>query len=291
MMIDLPPLLRHPGAVLTAAIVLGAASFWGASRYLEERAASVERNALAAYDPQPVIVARSDLAAGTRLGREELAIRRVPARFVTKSAVAPAELSRIEGRQLLYAVGAGEPLSMALLAEDSPALFSASIPAGFRALTFPVDEVSSFSGLLAPGDLIDLLYSAEASPGGERATSVQPLLQAVRVRATGRTTHRLPVRGAGDIAAAPDREFVTITLDLSPEDAQRVVLAQRLGELTAVLRNPGDSLPHAAAPLDGRSLFPRAELQSHRLALRPPGRKVEIILGGRGRFIEEPEAP
>lgn len=281
-------LARHPLTMLLAAVVVGAASFWGAARYLEGRATAAERRATAAWELQPVIVAREDLPAAAVLARERLAIRRVPAKFVPWGAAGPAQLAEVEGRQLLHALPAGQAITAAMLAGETAPLFSASIPAGTRALTFPVDEVNSFSGLLAPGDLIDLLYASGAG-AGTTETTVRPLLQAVRVRATGRVVRRIPMRSDDGASGEVEREFTTITLDLSPEDAQRIVLAQRTGELTAVLRNPADSRQQSLRPLDSRGLFPSITTAVVPLTRRVPSRGIEIILGSGTRFIARPE--
>lgn len=278
--------VRHPLTMLLAAAVIAGISFWGAARYLEGRATAAERRATAAWELRPVIVARENLPAAAVLARERLAIRRVPAKFVPGGAAGPAQLAEVEGRQLLHALPAGQAITAAMLAGATAPLFSASIPAGTRALTFPVDEVNSFSGLLAPGDLIDLLYAYGA---GTTETTVRPLLQAVRVRATGRVVRRIPMPSDDGTSGEVEREFTTITLDLSPEDAQRIVLAQRTGELTAVLRNPADGRQQSLRPLDSRGLFPSITTAVAPFSRGAPSRGIEIILGSGTKFIARPE--
>ncbi len=180
---------------------------------------------------------------------------------------------------------AGDALSWsAIEAAEAPRLSSA-LQSGLRAITFPVDEVNSFSGMLTPGDTIDLLYTVEAPAGGvagsARALTVMPLLQSVRVLATGSLMRRQRVRGEDGREREVDTQFVTVTLHVVPEDAARIVLAQRSGDITAVLRNPQDLSPLALRALDSRSLYPRPET---RVAGRPR-EYVEFIIGGRGAGI------
>ncbi len=97
--------------------------------------------------------------------------------------------------------------------------------------------------MLQPGDRIDLLLSvrlpgASMPPLGQEVT--RPLMQDLRVLATGRQ-----VRPGHDERSA--RAFTAITIEVSPDQAQKLVVAQRIGKLTAMLRNPQDR-----APIDAR---------------------------------------
>src|SRR5690606_30674432 len=113
---------------------------------------------------------------------------------------------------------------------------SARLTEGRRAVTMPVDEINSLSGMLQPGDLIDLYVSFEH----RRRRVTAPLLQGVLVLATGPRTfadgersQQAPGAGAGGYSA--------ITLDTSPEDAVKLVAARQAGTITAMLRHPRDS--------------------------------------------------
>src|SRR5690606_40878568 len=99
---------------------------------------------------------------------------------------------------------------------------------GRRAIALPVDQINSVSGLLQPGDLIDLYVSFEY----QRRQVTAPLLQGVLVLATGRST-RLD---DGTEGAA----FSTVTLDAAPEDVVKLVAARQGGRITAILRHPDD---------------------------------------------------
>jgi pilus assembly protein CpaB len=71
-----------------------------------------------------------------------------------------------------------------------------------------------------------------------------PLLEGVTVRATGTTTQReltAQLEAASTKSNKPVNSYTTITIAVSPRDAQRVVLAQQAGRIIALLRRPDDA--------------------------------------------------
>jgi pilus assembly protein CpaB len=116
---------------------------------------------------------------------------------------------------------------------DKPSLpLSARLPAGKRAITIPVDQINSLSGLLSPSDLIDLYVSFEHQ--GKRVTA--PLLSGIEVLATGRAL------SAVDQSNTTRKDpFATLTLATSPEDAVKLVAARQTGTITAVLSQATDA--------------------------------------------------
>ena len=158
-------------------------------------------------------------------------------------------------------------------------IFAARVPAGVRAFTVVVDEVNSLSGMLQPGDRIDLLLSARppvTAAGPQPVEITRTLLQGIRVLATGRQ-----VRPGAD-ESRPGRGYGAITVEVSPEQAQRLVVAQRIGRLTAMLRNPEDRAPVEAAPIDAWGLLGLAAPVPAVPETRPPPRATELIVGGQG---------
>lgn len=142
-------------------------------------------------------------------------------------------------------------------------------------MSIAVDEVNSVSGMLQPGDRIDLLFSvrppgaAGLPVGGEITTT---LMQDLSVLATGRQ-----VRPGVD-ETNPGRYFTTITVEVTPEQAQRLIVAQRAGKLTAMLRHPDDRQPVGQRLHDVKSLLglsTEAPLPAVRTG-------PEVIVGGRG---------
>lgn len=258
-------------AAVLAAVLTGAVAYVAARHHLAAEERAVEARVAERHQKQPVLVARAPIPAGTVLDAELLAARQIPVRYVSGSAALPQDLDRVEGQRLLHDLRGGEPILWPSLAGGEDATLSAGLERGRRALTFPVDEVNALSGMLTPGDVIDLLYTG---PGTGGAPAVRPLLQRVTVLATGSTTG---ARGRDDsVRGGGATEFGTVTLDVTPEQAQLITLAQRAGELTAVLRHPADATVQPARAVDASAL-----------AERPPPRVlatrrdyVDVITGG-----------
>jgi pilus assembly protein CpaB len=99
------------------------------------------------------------------------------------------------------------------------------------------------------------------------------LMQDVAVLATGKQVRP----GQGDNPQS--RTFATITIEVSPDAAQKLVVAQRSGKLTALLRNPGDRAPMSQAPLD---LYGLLQISPHRQIPQQIASGPELIVGGKG---------
>ncbi|HLT26072.1 MAG TPA: Flp pilus assembly protein CpaB [Zeimonas sp.] len=279
---------RHRSIVLfVAAIGFGALAVFGARGYLAERLA-IER---ARLEPArttatvAVVVARRDLEAGALVDPESMAVREIPADLVPGSAVLPERFDEHAGARITQPMRSGEPLLAQAIAGVDDATFSSRIRPGIRAMSVLVDEVNSVSGMLQPGDRIDLLFTVRppVGPGTPPAQEVtSTLLQDVAVLATGRQLRA----EAGERGGM--RHFTAITVEVSPSQAQRLIVAQRTGKLTAMLRNPDDRQPLPERALDLNALLGIEPSPPGAVAPRPPG--PEIIVGGRGALVSTAHA-
>lgn len=223
------PFSRIPRSAVLGALAVGTGllAAGALAMHVRERERQIEDRAR--LDMVERIVAARDLAAGTRLTPDDLAVRGFPARWVGGDTLPLNRLGELEGRVLGSAVRAGDALLSAHTVRPQPA-FSAHLAPGRRAITLPVDQVNSLSGLLQPGDLIDLYVSFDH----RRKRLTAPLLQGVLVLATGRETRTSE-------AGAEESAYSTVTLDAAPEDVVKLVAARQAGTLTAILRHPGDA--------------------------------------------------
>jgi pilus assembly protein CpaB len=109
-----------------------------------------------------VIVAAVELPAGSTLSADNLAVRSIPERYLASSVIEPEALDAIAGQRLINAVKPGDPIDRGGLERSDRAALSTTIQTGERAITFPVDEISSISGMLIPGDMIDLMFTGSS---------------------------------------------------------------------------------------------------------------------------------
>jgi pilus assembly protein CpaB len=235
------------------------------------------------FRTRDAVVMASDLGAGDRLPEAALASRSVPERFLASDAVLPEEAASVLGQRLLRPLRAGEVLTRSSLEAPAAASIASLVGPGERALTIAVDEAGGAAGLLAPGDAIDLLLvvrdEGDASAGGAgNSPRVLPLLEAVPVIATG---HAMRRRSGGEGASELEASYGTLTLRMQPEQAERVLLAQKLGDLSVAVRPSGETATSSRpilAPIGREAVLGHAP----RAAAHARTAVVEFIVGGPG---------
>ncbi|MBO9726771.1 MAG: Flp pilus assembly protein CpaB [Novosphingobium sp.] len=171
-----------------------------------------------------------------------------PARFPT--AVTPAEIigkvatSDIKANSLIPRTAIGQETKLAI-----------RVPMGMRAISIDTTAEIAVAGLVRPGDRVDVqvVYPGEDALSGARAAGAsraRTLLQMVPVLAVGEAVvGTQPVTGVEGAVTAPPPPARTVTLALSPEQVSQLSLAKSTGALTLSLRNPGDSVEVAVAPV------------------------------------------
>jgi pilus assembly protein CpaB len=180
----------------------------------------------------PVVVAQQDIPAGTRLAREMLARNQVPQKYRVPGSITPEELNTILDQRTSIGMKAGQPLLWSMLeVEGGASGLAKQIPAGERALTIAVDPLSTMEGLLRPADRVDLLctFTMPGEKGGSRQIT-KILLQNVTVLAAG---GKLPGEGTGN-------GFSTVTLKVSPTEAELITFAEGYGKLRLAVRPSQD---------------------------------------------------
>ncbi len=166
----------------------------------------------------------------------------------------------VAGRAALYPMASGQPVLAGYLAPVGSGIgLTAKIPDGMRATALKSNEVIGVAGFLYPGSHVDVLvtYRNELSP----TPMTQIVLQNAEVLTAGQKIEPDP-------QGKPEAVSV-VTLLLTPEDAQRVVLASTQGSVQFVLRNSTDRNIVADSPLDLR------ELSAGKGAAPVPARSVD----------------
>lgn len=222
------PFDRRSSVMLGIALAAGLVAVWAARQHIQGRILQIEAQARVPMVQR--IVAAYDLPVGVRLSSDHLAVRSFPSDLVASDSITPDGYTGLEGRVLKAPLRAGDAILPAHAATEKGLPFSAKLGDGRRAITMPIDAINSASGLLEPGDLIDLYVSFEH----QRKRVTAPLLQGVLVLATGSATDNANKHG-GTFG------YSTVTLDTSPEDAIKLVAARQGGTITALLRRSDDA--------------------------------------------------
>jgi len=189
-----------------------------------------------------------------------------------------AKIDDVVGRSLLYPMDQGQPITGRLVTAVGAGVgLAGRIPNGMRAIALRSDEVMGVAGFLLPGSRVDVLvtYRTDRSPEPTTAT----VLQDAEVIAAG---HQIQPDPEGKPATV-----TVVTLLLTPEDAERAVLASTQGTIHFVLRSGSDKERRTDAPIMMSQLSqqPADERESRVARVRPAPRvlpaeiAVETILG------------
>lgn len=256
---------KRNGLLIAVSIGLGCLSAWAIEQHLSAKEHELQEQSRT--EKVVRIVAARDLPRGTLVTLKDFAKDEFPANWIGTDAVALSEVQLVQGKQLNIDLKAGQLLMHVHLIEPAQPALASRLSPDKRAVTIPVDLMSSMSGLLQPGDRVDLFVSFDYK--GQRTTA--SLLQGVEVLATGQQT-----KMTGEHHAATEQRYSTVTLAASQTEAKKLVAARQGGTITAVLSH------ETVDPLmlgDQKSAAHLPELLGLESAL--PQASVEIIYGDR----------
>ena len=151
-----------------------------------------------------------------------------PGSFSTLNQLLPPGKSRVALRPMII----NEPvLASKLSGEGQGASLAALLPDGKRAVAVRVNDVSGVAGFIQPNDSVDVLVTRAVTSGGSSGQQITDvLLQNIKVLAMDQQ--------ATDADGKPIMAK-TATLEVNPVEAQKLALAQQVGQLSFVLRKPG----------------------------------------------------
>lgn len=263
-------LRKGPIIFLLAAVVLAGFAAWGANQWIRAQA---DRAAASRVSTSPVVVAAGELEPGQPLEGKDLGVvnwpnANLPAGHFSKTA-------QVAGRVLKVAMTKGEVVLPAKLAQEGLAGgLSAVVPDGFRAMTVRVDEVIGVGGFVQAGDKVDVLATLDRGPFSQNPAT-QVVLRAIPVLTVG---ERLQEEGEG--SKAKRRKVTVVTLQVRPEEGERLALVATEGKVVLALRNQGDLQDAATPGISMTALMPGGPPKPPPAASRQEeeeGPKVEII--------------
>jgi len=191
-----------------------------------------------------VIVANNDIQVGARVEDHDAVIARFPAKGLPAGVYT--KKSQVLGRGVIIPIARGEFILPSKLApENAGAGLPSLIPPGMRAVSVRVNEVVSVAGFVGPGTRVDVLLTG--TPNGSSESQTTTVLQNVAVIASGRSLERT--------ASGESQNTPVITLLASPEDAERITLAQSEGKIQLSLRNPLDTHADPVDAANAKGLY------------------------------------
>lgn len=214
-----------------------------------------------------VVVARGDIPFGVPITPELVRLQDWPT-----GAVPPEAFTRLEDvlppegqdpRRARRSIVVGEPLLTTKVSGFGEKVTIAdAIDPSKRAISIRVDDVSGVAGFVTPGDRVDVLLIRSGNDNMEAYTILQDVV----------------VRGVDQLADQDlDKPSVvrTVTVEVTPDDAQRVALAQKAGTLTLSLRNLANKEKSVIQRISVNDLIGQEEKK-----LTPPRPSVTVNRGG-----------
>ncbi len=189
----------------------------------------IKRQYAQTTQPIKVVAASRELEPGKPLTADDLKVMDWPVNVPLLGAVNKPE--NVLGRIVLYPIAAQEPIRESLLAAPGASVgLTAKIPDGMRAVAIQTNEVNNVSGFLFPGCHVDALVTFRPDNGKDSLTAT--VLQNVEVLSTGEKLEPDP--------SGKPQNVKQVTVLLTPDDAEKLVLAANQGTVQFVLRNASD---------------------------------------------------
>lgn len=220
--------------MLVLSLLAGAAAVILAARWMGQQATGPRST---------VLVATTDLELGQAITAQMLQPVAWPAAALPDGAFN--DVKKLEGRVVRTSIYKGEPvLEPKLAPEGTKAGLDSVIKPGHRAITVKVNEVVGVAGFLAPGSFVDLLVNIKDDRDKEISRVV---LERIMVLAVAQEARRPEETKARVVNA--------VTLEVTPEQAEKIDLARNVGTLSLMLRNQVDTEDSATGGITRKDLF------------------------------------
>jgi pilus assembly protein CpaB len=218
-----------------------------------------------AKDPvSTIVVAAAPLEYGTTLTDDNVTeIAWESSIFPEGAFKSKADLLKDGTRAALTSMKRNEPvLSSRITGPNQLASLAALTEPGMRAVAIRVDEANEVAGFIRMGDRVDVMLTTSGVRDKPSTFHTDVLLQGVKVLATGQI--------ANDRQDHPT-VVATVTVEVSTEQAQKLILAESVGTLSLVLRQAGDANPEAVRRITLTDIG-----ESEPVAAPAPSRAAEV---------------
>ena len=239
-----------PIALLVVALFFGGMAAYLASGWLKGKSNKNKQITQQTIQTAPVVVAAKDIVAGSILETDLLKTVPWPQDLTVTGALSDTEA--LKGRVVRYPLAPGEViLENKLAPRGTPGGLAGIIENNKRAVTVKVDEASGVAGFINPGNHVDVMVTMARNEYKE-----DPITQAV--------LQNLKVLGKGqDIEQPKNGEkpqiVPTVTLEVDPDQGERLALAAKEGQITLALRGWTETKLPATGGVKISSLLPGAK--------------------------------
>jgi|SRR5262245_19874545 len=203
-----------------------------------------------------VLVAKANLSAGTILKEEDLEWQKWPEDGINAAYMIEGQndMNSVVGAVVKRGIAAGGPITETMIAHPGDRGFvAAMLRPGMRAMSIDIDDQTAVSGLLFPGDHVDLLLLTQMpeleGADGEKVTgplsfeprTAETIFEDIRVLAVDRVIN--------DIEGQEPTQLHTVTVELTPKQAEMVHAVRDIGDLALVLRGLANEKQPSGTPV------------------------------------------
>jgi pilus assembly protein CpaB len=184
----------------------------------------------------------------------------------------------VTGHVLMYGVAANDPVLRRDLASSASFGLSAKIPDGMRATAVKTNEVMNIAGFIFPGSRVDVLVTLRGQNNSD-STITRTVLVNVQVLSTG-------TRIDPDPNGKPENVGV-VTLLVTPEQSERLALAENQGTIQFVLRNGADPANSDTPSVDMADLMGKPKQPEPQPVMAHPKRVTAEVVKPPAAYIVE----
>ncbi|WP_194955546.1 Flp pilus assembly protein CpaB [Sphingopyxis solisilvae] len=232
--------------LIVGALVIAIGAAFGVNQMMRGASAPEARAAAAPEITGPMIlVATRQLPVGTIIGPDSFRFQPWPKELVEKAYFVKekTDVNTLVGTVVRYPITAGQPLTQgALVHPDDRGFLAAALGPGMRAVTVKVSQEQGVAGFVFPGDRVDVLLAQTidvkegSSYPDDQIFTAETIVRNVRVLATDQRYNAEDESGK-----TPVNTFGSVTLEATPELAERIAVAQNMGKLSLALRPLAES--------------------------------------------------
>ena len=188
-----------------------------------------------------VLVAKKAMPVGTIIDADSFSFQPWPKELMQGAYYVEGQpdAKNLNGTVVRYAIAAGQPVTRgSLVGPQDRGFLAAALGPGMRAVTVPVNTTSGVAGFVFPGDHVDLMLTQQVAGGGDGAPLKvsETIVRNVRVLATDQRFTDKDEDGKTQVRTASN-----VTFEVTPKIAEKIAVAQSLGQLSLSLRSIADN--------------------------------------------------
>ncbi|QZY55406.1 Flp pilus assembly protein CpaB [Crassaminicella profunda] len=213
--------------ILFLAIIMGLITTFLFYNYVE----TLNKEKLSNHKMATILVAQQNIHKNQKISKQMVTLKDIPQKSIPPQSVK--SFSEIENQILTADIVKGEPILKHRLQKQSEEtlLVAKKIRKGYRAVSVGVNMVQSVTNLIEPEDIVDVVFSEEIKEiNKQKLIRTELILQQVRVLSVGR-------RMIESTKEDPYVEYSSVTLELTQNDAVKLVNASERGNIHLILHS------------------------------------------------------